>query len=206
MKTEAEDAADRKDERELCQRLEPHFERLAAAGRLEWRKEVQMLHWRHAADDGRRIIRIDYVCRFDEGPLIGIEAKKAPARAAEIGRYIKQCADYAVSVVRGHAENLKGWTGKPLHAVFLAVEIGQCHDYIRRHHAEAVRLSSAFRVGFIRRHPRYGIQLTLSDDENWWCEAYGYRGDAFSRNSNIRTGNGSFKLPDADMAPADDTP
>jgi hypothetical protein len=193
LKTEAQDETDRKDERELCGRFEAHLKRLEASGRCEWRREVRMLHWRHAADSGRRIIRCDYVARIDDGPLIGIEAKLAPKKPRDWGRYIKQCGDYANAIIGANSHIPQDWTGKPLHAVFLACEIGTETDYVRRYHAEAVRIASAFRVGFVRRRWD-GLELTLSDDFRWWSETDGYRVDWHIRNTNIRAGSDGSKL------------
>lgn len=194
MTTEAHDAETRKDERELCTRFERHLVRLAEAGRCEWRKEVRMLYWRHAADSGRRISRIDYVARLDGGPLLGVEAKLAPRQPRDWGRYIKQCADYAVGVIAANSHIPQEWTGQPLHSVFLATEVATQQDYTRRYHAESVRIASPFRVGFVRRHGLFGIQLTLSDDDRWWCETNGYRVDWEKRNTNVRGGNGGAPL------------
>lgn len=201
MKTEAHDEEQRKDERELCGRFEKHLDRLHALGKCEWRREVRMLHWRHAADAGRRTIRIDYVATLDGGPLIGIEAKLAPKRPVDWGRYIKQCADYAASIIGANSHIPNHWIGKPLHAVFLACEIGTHSDYMRKYHAEAARIGSPFRVGFIRRHGMFGLQLTLSDDDRWWCESYGYRVDFEKRNTVIRAGNGGEPLAAPEASP-----
>jgi hypothetical protein len=199
LKTEAHDSEPRKDEHELCRRFEAHLARLADAGRAEWRKEVRMLHWRHAGDASRRIIRIDYVAALDGGPLIGIEAKMRPQKPRDWGRYIQQSADYATSIIGANSHIPQEWTGKPLHAVFLAIEIGTFADYMREYHKEAARIASAFRVGFVRRFVTTGMQLTLSDDDRWWCETYGYRSDYLRRNTNIRCGNSGRPL-DAEAA------
>jgi hypothetical protein len=193
MSTEATGDDKRKDERELCARFVKHLERLQGAGRCEWAPQVRMLHWRHAQDAERAIVRIDYVARMDGGPLIGLEAKKAPAKAADLGRYLKQCSDYADSVIAGSTTTPQAWVGRPLKAVFLVVEIENAADYIRQHYMQATRLMGPFNVGFVRRR-HDGLQLYLCDEENWWCEAWGYSAHAMSRNSNRRVGNGSFKL------------
>jgi hypothetical protein len=194
------DEPQKKDERELCMRFERHLNRLQQAGRCEWRPQVRMLHWPHGKDDTRRTIHIDYVARLDGGQLIGFEAKVAPAKAADLGRYLKQSHDYANSIIGGHANIPQGWAGKCLKAVFLVIEIDGCRDWIGEHFRAATRLMAAFRVGFVRRR-HDGLQLYLCDEENWWCEAWGYRADAETRNSNARIGSQSFKLTAADTTP-----
>jgi hypothetical protein len=194
MPIEHGDAAPRKDERELCSRIETHLRRLEAARRCTWRKEVQMLHWSHGGDDSRRVIRIDYALELD-GVLIGIEAKLAPTKSADLGRHLKQCTDYSHAVFRGHAKIPREWVGKTPWAVFLAVEIGTENDWIAQHWNAARRLMGPFRVGFVANHAYRGLCLTLCDDNIFWSERDGFRGNAQEWNKKIRAGNGAFAMP-----------
>lgn len=201
MPTETTEGAARKDERELCTRFETHLRRLEEAGRCEWAPQVRMLHWRHAKDEQRSVVRIDYVARFDGGPLVGIEAKTSPKRCADFGRYLKQCSDYADSIVAGSTTTPQPWVGRPLKAVFLAIEIAEHVDFIRQHYFAATRLMGPFNIGFVRRRSD-GLQLYLCDENNWWSERHGYGGLALTRNTNRRIGNGSFRMEAEEAWPA----
>jgi hypothetical protein len=141
------------------------------------------------------------VARFDGGPLVGIEAKMPPKKAADLGRYLKQCSDYADSVIAGHTRTPQSWVGRPLKAVFLAVEINNTRDWIGAHYSQATRLMGPFNVGFVRRRSD-GLQLYLCDEMNWWGESGGYSGLALERNKNRRVGNGSFSLTADEAWPA----
>lgn len=201
MPTEPTEEPARKDEREFCGRFEVHLNRLKDAGRCEWTSQVRMLHWRHARDEVRAIVRIDYVVRLDMGPLIGIEAKVIPQKAADLGRYLKQCSDYADSVVAGHARTPQAWVGKPLRHVFLAIDPSGSTDFVGQHYSTATRLMGPFNVGFIRRRSD-GLQFYITDEMNWWCEAWGYSQRAKTTNINRRIGNGSFRIEHEDAMPA----
>lgn len=201
MGMEGDSSPPDKSEAEFCSRFEKHLIRMQREGRCEWRKEVRLLIWRHAADNVRKSVRIDYVASFDGGPLVGIEAKRAPRKARDIGHYLKQCADYSNAIIAGHVDTPQQWVGKPLLAVFLAVEIGGVADYIAEHYRTAHRLFGAFNVGFVRRHGRAGIQLTLSDETNFWCEGWGYRTGVTGKVH--RAGHTTFR-PQENQAAADE--
>lgn len=201
MPTEATAEHPRKDEREFCGRFEEHLKRLEAAGRCEWRPQVRLLHWAHGKFSEKSKLRIDYVARFDDGPLVGIEAKVAPAKAADMGRYLKQCHDYANSIVGVHSETPHSWHGLPLFRVFLALEIGTAADYVRQHYSTATRIMGPFNVGFVRRSHFHGLQFYICEENAWWTENYGYGGGAMRQNTNRRVGSGSFQLSASEAVP-----
>ena len=86
-------------EADISAHLRRHLERLAAAGRVEWRGEVRLLCYTHACRGKPDALRIDYLAAFDGGPLVGLEIKRRPDRPAELGRALFQSAQYAAGQV-----------------------------------------------------------------------------------------------------------
>jgi hypothetical protein len=171
-------------EAEMCERLERHFERLAADGRCIWQGQVRMRLPAFPGDLPSQVRhgRIDYVVQLDGGFAIGVEAKLMAGRMATLGDHLRQCHDYTRGVVAPQVlpEGVP-WMGKPLFAVFLACEIpAEYPTRPRDWRSVAVRLMSSFRVGFLSNHRWQGLHLSLGG-ERWWSEAYQYRADAFSR-------------------------
>lgn len=195
------------DEAEISAFLRQQLERLAEAGRCEWRAEVRILAWTHIKRGQPDTLRLDYVACLDGGPLVGFEVKRRPATAADLGRALYQSAQYASGQVAGQAFSVpQDWVGRPLKAVFLAVDRRGITDHLAKHLEAAERLFGPANVGFCTFAPkdRPGglnsyyrtpeLRLTLSA-ERWWSERNSYRADAMAKTN--RTGNGSFRAEDA---------
>lgn len=179
-------------EAEVSAGLRTHLERLAAEGRCEWRPEVRLLAWTHASKTRADTLRIDYVCSFDGGPLVGIEVKRRPDQPVELGRALFQCAQYAAAVVAPQLATRvpQAWVGQPLKAVFLRVDRRGMRETVEEHAKAAVRLYGPANVGFLHVTRWNGVLLNIGGDR-WWCERWGYRANAFDRGS--RVGNGRFR-------------
>lgn len=157
--------------------------------RCVWRAEVWMRCWTHAACERADRLRIDYVAELD-GRLVGFEIKAPAESAADLGRQLVQCSQYAAGIIAAnHADVPQGWIGKPLIGVFLRTTVGRADEFMRDHLRCAPRLYGAANVGFAVFENR-GLCLRLCG-ERFWTEWRGYHQGMLDKTS--RRGNGKFR-------------
>ena len=193
------------DEAEVSAFLQQQLSRLTTEGRCVWRAEVRIMAWTHIKRGKPDYLRLDYVARLDEGPLIGFEVKRRPDVAADLGRAFFQASQYAAGQVASQVMEGEaiGWQGQPLKAVFLVIDQRGISQPVREHLKAAPRLFGPANVGFASFGlPPAGnvtqsggvyrkeLRLELSAGR-WWSECYGYRADAMARTA--RTGSSSFQ-------------
>lgn len=160
--------------------------------RCIWRSEVWMLCWTHSLREKADRLRIDFVAELD-GRLIGIEAKAPAEHAAELGRDLLQCAQYAAGkIAANRAEVPQHWIGRPLAGVFLRTKCSRTDDWMWRHTHSAHRLYGPANVGFLVREPR-GLCLRLCG-ERFWTEWSGWHQGMLKKAS--RVGNSQFRAED----------
>lgn len=177
-------------EAEISAQLRSELDRLG--DRCIWRSEVWMLCWTHTTRAQADRLRIDYVAELD-GRLIGIEAKAPAEHAADLGRHLLQCAQYAAGKIGANrAEVPQSWIGKPLAGVFLRTKLTRTDAWMERHAFCAHRLYGPANVGFIVREAR-GLCLRLSG-ERFWTEWRGWNQGRLT--THARVGNGSFRAED----------
>lgn len=174
-------------EDQIKSELEAHLEKLNDIGRCDWRKEVRMLCWIQASRSTPSTLRIDYVAKID-GVLVGFEAKKPPERAADLGKDLVQCAQYAHGVIaaatidRVHPE----WVGQSLLGVFLVSDARYCSDYVQQHGVHAHRLFGPANVGFwSRRFDCFELHLCA---DRVWSKDWGWNRGIIGRNHRIGSG------------------
>jgi hypothetical protein len=180
------EAATFQSEAEISAELVADLRRLS--DRCLFRSEVRMLCWTHAMKGKPDPLRIDFVMEL-EGRILGIEVKRAPTRAAELGQYLLQASQYAVGVIAANgAEVPQKWTGRPLEAVFVRTKFTRADEYMRQHAFAAHRLFGAANVGFLTREAR-GLCLRLCG-ERFWTEWTGYHQGMLAKVT--RAGSGTF--------------
>lgn len=192
-----------KTEPELVDRLKAIFGRLSDAGRCTWRPEVRLLHWIRGGKT--KTLRADFVASVDGSPLLAFEVKRAAEHAADLGRHLLQCADYARCVVApASAErDVQMWIQQPIRAAFLFTDPASMRPYVREHATAARRLFGPARVGFAFDHSRRGLLMQLCDESVFWSE-WDWRGGARQQfngavvNQKARIGNGSFSIDEDD--------
>lgn len=191
-----------KTEPELADRLQHIFLRLEEVGRCVWRREVRLLHW--GARGKVSTLRADFVASLDGSPLMAFEVKRAAPKAADLGRHLLQCADYARSVVAPMVaeKGVQAWVQQPIRATFLFTDPAAMRPWVREHAKHARRLFGPARVGFAFDHARRGLLLQLCDDTTFWSE-FDWRGDARQHfagglvNQRARVGNGYVAFDEA---------
>jgi hypothetical protein len=183
-------------EAEVSARLRARLDLLRKQGRCEYRAEVGLSCWVHGIRNQAERLRIDYVASFDGGPLVGLEVKRCPAKAADLGRALVQCAQYAAGVVAPALVSRvpAAWVGQPLKACFLYVDQHGMSDFVLDHARAAPRLFGPANVGFAYISRWQGFLLQLAA-ERFWSERYG--SGAMATNKLFRRGNGSFR-PEAE--------
>jgi hypothetical protein len=178
-------------EAELSTDIANRLAALTDAGRAVVAKEVRMLCFTPANRVAPVTLRIDYVVCLD-GLLIGIEIKKPPEHAADLGRDLTQCAQYASGVIGAATVDRvpPQWVGKALFAVFLATSAQGCTAFILEHFRAAHRLYGPQNVGFLNRQCRHDdcFELKLCAERAWSKEWGWHRGIV---RKTARTGNGS---------------
>lgn len=156
--------------------------------RCLFRPEVRMLCWTHAMKSKPDPLRIDFVAELD-GRILGIEVKRAPTRASELGQYLLQASQYAVGVIAANPANVpQKWTGRPVEAVFVRTKLTRCDEFMHSHAMAAHRLFGAANVGFVTREAR-GLCLRLCA-ERFWTEWSGYHQGMLTKIT--RVGSGRF--------------
>lgn len=189
--------SDPKQEPEIAAELQAIFERLEDAGRCVWRREVRILHWARAGKV--HTLRADFIAQIDGSPLLAFEVKRAPQKAADLGRHLLQCVDYAkCQVAPATADRVvPSWVSQPIRASFMFSDWAAMPPFVREHAAKARRLFGPARVGFAFNTKRYGLRLTLTHENIFWQEL-DYNGETRQRfNGSLihqgeRVGNGSF--------------
>lgn len=182
----------RRSEAEVSARVREQLERLRRLGRCEYRAEVGLSCWVHGIRATAERLRIDYVASFDGAPLVGIEIKRCPEKARDLGRALVQCAQYAAGVVAPALVSRvpPAWVGRPLMACFLYVDQRGMRDGVLEHAKAAPRLFGPANVGFAYISQWQGLLLQLAA-ERFWSERHGAGAMATCKVSRI--GNGSFK-------------
>ena len=173
----------------VCAKLEAYLDRMGE--RVVLYRQVRMLCFTHANRVRPANLRIDYVARIDDGPIVGIEVKAAITEAADLGRALFQCSQYAAGVIGSAtcdriAPNL---VGQPLAAVLLYTDVKGMTDYVKRHGWAAHRLYGPANVGFLFNVSR-GLEMRLCG-ERYWTEWSGWHQGMISKG--YRSGNGTFK-------------
>ena len=159
------------------------------ADRCIFRPEVWMLCWTHTIRGQPDRLRIDFVAELD-GRLIGIEAKAPAQHAAELGRDLLQCAQYAAGKIGANRSEVPNtWIGKSLAGVFLRTRVSRHDEWMEKHAFAAHRLYGPANVGFLVRERR-GLCLRLCG-ERWWTEWSGWNQGRLT--THARVGNGSFR-------------
>jgi hypothetical protein len=157
--------------------------------RCVFHPEVWMLCWTHSLRQQADRLRIDYVAEID-GRLIGIEVKAAAEHAAELGRDLVQCAQYAAGIIAANRPEVpQHWIGKPLAGVFLRTKYNRQNDWMERHTFAAHRLYGPANVGFLVKEKR-GLCLRLCG-ERWWTEWRGWNQGRLT--DHAPTGSGKFR-------------
>jgi hypothetical protein len=156
--------------------------------RCLFRPEVRMLCWTHARKGNPDPLRIDFIMELD-GRILGIEVKRAPARASELGQYLLQASQYAVGVIAANAASVpQKWTGRPVEAVFVRTKLTRCDDFMKQHAMAAHRLFGPANVGFVTKESR-GLCLRLCG-ERFWTQWSGYHQGMLAKIT--RVGSGKF--------------
>jgi hypothetical protein len=175
--------------------LEKHLTRLEREGRCIWRPEVWLEGWTHAENSEMQRQRVDFAVRLDSGPLIGLELKRRPDQAADLGRHCFQAAQYAMARVSKSNAVPEDWHRSSLAAVFLGVDRREISPGVQTHLESAERLYGPARVGFLTYGARIGpfppdpgLSLWLTG-EKWWSERSSYR---VNIHRVIRSGNGNL--------------
>lgn len=183
-------------EPELSADLLKRLEILKDCGRADFAKEVRMVCYTHASKASPVTLRIDYVVNLD-GLLIGFEVKRAPEAAADLGRYLTQCAQYACGLIGAAMIDRVNpeWIGKALYAVFLVSTTSGCSDMVLSHGRAAHRLFGPQNVSFFVRQCRHddGFELRLCAERVWCKESGWHRGMV---NKAGRSGNGGLRTAD----------
>lgn len=179
-------------EQQIVERLGARFAALHEAGRCMFAQEVRVQTWGHIAK-GAKMIRADFIVSLDDAPLCAVEVKGQLEQPVELGRALSQCDDYARATigVNDVTKVPRLWFGKPVWAAFLAYDRPGSRLTVQDHDVRAQRIYGPRNVGFLEREER-GLCLRLGG-ERWWTEWYGWRADAFSRNTRIGSGrNGAL--------------
>jgi hypothetical protein len=163
--------------------------------RCVWRREVPLLLWRPGELGMPARGRIDRVARIDAGPLLGFELKATPHQSAAIGEYFAQSATYAAGQVAPAAPGKLpvAWTGRPLHAVFLAFDTEPLryppYQHVGRHAVAAESLFGPAKVGFVdSRVLQLGeLRLRLCR-HGFWSAHYGYNKNTSRQRYRIGSG------------------
>lgn len=170
----------------IVERLTQRFDALSTEGRCTFATEVWLLTWGHIAKGAKRV-RADFVVCFDGGPLLAVECKGRPAKAAEFGDALRQTGDYARAQVAPQVipEGMpQAWIGLPIRWAALAFDYEAQSDWLAEHERAAHRLFGSSNVGFLRVDRWQGLKFMLGGDR-YWSEAHGWRENALSRNSRV---------------------
>ena len=185
-------------EKDISLDLEERLNALQSAARCEWHKEVRMQCYTHSLRGKPDALRIDYVAKID-GILVGFEVKKTPEKAADLGRYLLQCAQYAHGTIGASTSDRINveWIGQAMLAVFLVTSNHLAGDYVLTHGRAAHRLFGPANVGFFNRDCRHAdcFDLRLCGGRIWSKEGGWHRGMV---NKSARVGNGSFQAANVD--------